>query len=286
MRKALLALAGLFFLLLAYSSFPSTAGSASSPASGWKEIRVSNVDPGRSYRVDGCLTVVSGGVDYVALRLAWHDGLNGYGVQLSDEDATGAASLIGAEQCLSLTDTAPCRSRSALYGVVVSGDGDAVEVDSASLDLTALATTKPCPTPTATPVATATPTSGDKPKEPTAKPEGQATTTTPTPEPLVYPALVNGSFEQARADGTPQAWRKFGGEMRRTSAAVHEGKYAASLRSTTESTKWLYQAVTVKGGHAYRLSAFALKDDPDLAEVYLRISWYESDDATGTATKT
>ena len=32
-------------------------------------------------------------------------------------------------------------------------------------------------------------------------------------EPTLFPALVNGGFEDVREDGTPYGWRKIGGEV-------------------------------------------------------------------------
>jgi hypothetical protein len=96
-------------------------------------------------------------------------------------------------------------------------------------------------------------------------------------------ALRNGSFEEADAEGRPSFWRKYGGELARTSSACFEGQFAAVLRSETTSTKWVYQIVTVQGGKAYVLGGYALKNDAAVAAAYLRISWYASPDASGQA---
>ncbi|MDP2673520.1 MAG: hypothetical protein Q8Q00_01275 [Dehalococcoidia bacterium] len=108
---------------------------------------------------------------------------------------------------------------------------------------------------------------------------------TPTPgaaaEPAFFPSLVNGGFEELRGDGTPYGWHKVGGEMAATSAVHSEGGRAGALTSRTESTKWLFQTVIVRGGSHYRLRAMALKHDAALREALLRVSWYASADGSG-----
>ncbi len=69
--------------------------------------------------------------------------------------------------------------------------------------------------------------------------------------------------------------------MSTTSAVSAQGDRSAALVSRTESTKWLYQTVSVQGGSYYRLRAKALKNDPGVRETLLRVSWYESADGSG-----
>jgi hypothetical protein len=78
-------------------------------------------------------------------------------------------------------------------------------------------------------------------------------------------------------------WQKYGGELTRTNAVRFEGQFAAAFSSQTSSTKWAYQIVTVHGGSAYLLSAYALKADPAVAAAFLRLSWYASPDGSGQA---
>ena len=99
----------------------------------------------------------------------------------------------------------------------------------------------------------------------------------------MFTALVNGGFEEGRQDGTPVGWRKVGGEMARTGEVHGEGAFAAEFTSSTTSTKWMYQTVAVEGGAYYEAVAKALKDDPAAAAVFLRLSWYASEDASGQA---
>jgi hypothetical protein len=95
--------------------------------------------------------------------------------------------------------------------------------------------------------------------------------------------LVNGGFEEADGEGRPLGWRKYGGELRRSSAAKWEGQFAAAFSSQTASTKWAFQTVAVEGGDAYVLSGYALKNDANIESAYLRLSWYASLDGSGQA---
>ena len=136
----------------------------------------------------------------------------------------------------------------------------------------------PTQTPTPTPLATASAT-----PLPTPTPPAPAATPIPPPaeEPAIFSALVNGSFEDARADGSPYGWQKQGGSLTRTASIAAQGAYAAAFSSDTASTKWAHQAVMVLGDHAYEFGGLAYKNSPDLGMVYLRISWYESADGSG-----
>src|SRR3990172_7468997 len=69
--------------------------------------------------------------------------------------------------------------------------------------------------------------------------------------------------------------------MAATGARHSGGGHAAALISRTESTKWLFQTVSVRGGSHYRLRAMALKDDAAVRETLLRVSWYASADGSG-----
>jgi hypothetical protein len=60
-----------------------------------------------------------------------------------------------------------------------------------------------------------------------------------------------------------------------------EGHRALALASASASTKWAYQTVEVAGGNWYEASVDALAGGAQ--EVFLRLSWYESDDASGSA---
>lgn len=126
------------------------------------------------------------------------------------------------------------------------------------------------PTSTKTPLATAT------------------THATDTPTPAVVtdpigPELRNGGFEAMADDGSPASWEKHGGMLSSTISSVHAGTHAARLQSDTESTKWLYQTVSVAGGDWYIFGAWILDDDANVRSASLRVSWYASDDGNGSA---
>ncbi len=251
---------------------------------GWVKQDAQNVTPGQAYRLDGCFTVTAPGLTFVSLRIVWYDQQGGYGDTVKLDQLPGEPWLIGSEQCLSLTNAeAPCAAHSAVYGIVAKGETGALDVSSLEFSLEPAATPTACPTPTPTPTPIPTPTPTPAP-EPTLAPKPSPT---PTPsvltpatsavaEPTLFPTLVNGGFEDVREDGTPYGWRKIGGEISASGAASSEGALSASLLSRTESTKWLYQTVSVEGGAYYRLQAMALKNDPAAREVLLRVSWYGS----------
>jgi len=94
--------------------------------------------------------------------------------------------------------------------------------------------------------------------------------------------LLNPGFEEAAGDA-PDHWSKYGGTLTQVSAPVHGGSRAAHFESNTASTKWIYQVITVTAGTAYVFSAWAVKNDDHIEEVYLRVSWYASIDGSGIA---
>ena len=146
--------------------------------------------------------------------------------------------------------------------------------------------------PTATPPATNTRSPGPSltptpsaSAAPTHTPVATGTSTplpTPTPTPRTRSALINGGFEEAD-EGVLSGWQKYGGELSQSSQRFRSGGHSGALRSTTDSTKWAFQALTISGGSAYKFDAYVLLDDPATREAYLRISWYASDDASGSA---
>jgi hypothetical protein len=142
----------------------------------------------------------------------------------------------------------------------------------------------PAPSSTSTPTASATPpatTTGTRTPTPT---RTATATLTPSPSPIPISAtLRNAGFEDAGADGAPEAWAHFGGAVSVAASPAHSGRYAARIESVTTATKWLYQAVSVEPGAAYEFGAWVLDDDHGVASAFLRMSWYASDDGSGTA---
>lgn len=157
---------------------------------------------------------------------------------------------------------------------------------------TATRTAKPTRTATATrtpksagATATRTPTARRQPtstRVPTATrtPGGTATPTPKAGGTEVFGGyLVNGNFEDV-AEDRPVGWSKFGGTLGITPDAFR-GDYAASLESSTASTKWIYQVVTVEPGSWFAASAMVRLDGT--GDAFIRLSWYASDDGNGTA---
>jgi len=93
--------------------------------------------------------------------------------------------------------------------------------------------------------------------------------------------LLNPGFEDATGS-VPDHWRKYGGTLTQVGSPVHSGSYAARFESNTSSTKWVYQVVSVTQAVVYVFSAWAVKNDTNVEEVYLRVSWYASTDGSGT----
>ena len=285
MPRTALLLAGLGAALI-FGGLAAARGHAS-PAEGeppWVEQQVREVGGGQVYRLDGCLTVTAPGLQSASLRLVWYAEQNGYGSSLLVEDSPANPGLVGSQQCLSVTGAdAPCAARSARYGVIAVEDTTAVTVSGLQFAPDPAATPVACgtPTPVATPTATATPPAAPTPSPTPRHPPGPTPTPEIAAEPAFFPSLVNGGFEELRGDGTPYGWHKVGGEMAATGARHSGGGHAAALISRTESTKWLFQTVSVRGGSHYRLRAMALKDDAAVRETLLRVSWYASADGSG-----
>ncbi len=172
--------------------------------------------------------------------------------------------------------------------VAVRADGSAgtvVYIDDVRLDgappvtlpPTLVATTAPSPTVSANKTMT---------------PSAAALTPTPAPTGMpvrsadtIAPTLRNSGFEGLDAAGMPLAWGKYGGVMS-SDGRSRSGSLAARLESATDSTKWLHQAVTVLPGAWYAFEAWVRHADPGVVSVFLRVSWYSTTDAGGTAIET
>jgi hypothetical protein len=94
--------------------------------------------------------------------------------------------------------------------------------------------------------------------------------------------LVNGGFEAPLGS----EWRVYGGELSRVPGGYGYGYeasgYAARFDSQSLGTKWFYQVVPISPGGTYTFAGWAVKDDPNIYEIFLRISWYESVDGFGS----
>ena len=169
--------------------------------------------------------------------------------------------------------TAPDQARSARLLVMLSASGLASAcVDDLSLaGATALAHRDAhahLPAPSSTPTS---------PPTPTVSP-----TATATEVPMPSGSILNGGFEEGVED-IPAAWQKFGGFLYRSAAFPRSGSFAGALSSSTDSTKWVYQPLSVDPGRSYAFHGFVLKNGPPESTVLLRISWYTSSDASGSS---
>lgn len=239
------------------------------------------VQGGQGYRFNGWALLNDPAVDQIYLEVTWWEaGGSIVGSSFSP------APLTGVDGQYRFLDTGPIVSpeaaRSARVAALVRTTGAfTVYLDDFTFD---------GPVPSPTPVATPDPTSSPTPTTPapTLTPRAEATpspTLAPSPamtEPLVFPQLVNGGFEQPRVDGTPYGWRKHGGEMSTTGDRWVDGSRSLMLKSSTTSTKWAYQTVAVTGGAYYEASALALPG-AGIDAVFIRISWYSSADGSGSS---
>jgi hypothetical protein len=163
-------------------------------------------------------------------------------------------------------------------GAPLATTGDLLYIDDVRIEGAAPATrtptATPTPTETSTPAATATGTRTATPtKTPTQAPASDAVTA----------ELQNAGFEEVDGDGGPAAWQKFGGNLDVAAAPVRSGQHAARFTSESDSTKWVYETVLVDPRATYAFGAWVLDDDAGVAAASLRLSWYASDDGSGSA---
>ncbi|MBK6318054.1 MAG: lamin tail domain-containing protein [Dehalococcoidia bacterium] len=177
------------------------------------------------------------------------------------------------------TDEGPTATQPAATGSAIP-TGGATSTATATATKTATPTKTPTgtrtPSPTHEPTATRTPT---PPKAAGGTPTAPLPTSTPTiPAGSGYGGLLaNGDFEIIR-EGKPAYWEKFGGMMTATGEAAR-GSYSGCIVSETNSTKWLYQVVSVEGGGWYAGGVTARVTGGSAS---VRISWYASDDGSGS----
>ena len=220
-------------------------------------LQTVGVLPGHTYIFSGWEYQNNINEPFISLRICWYEGENGTGIEISQNDSTGIFyypnhySFISTAIC-----TAPPSAHSAkLKGIVrIAAPGLFASVyfdDMTFFETTSSSTPTPTPSPTPTP------------------------TPTPTPKPTCAPNLLltNSGFE----DGTT-GWSTYRGSFSVVESPVQGGSYAAALNYDTVSTIWVYQTVHIRGGESYTFCGYALKNDPNIESVFLRISWYERSD--------
>jgi len=251
------------------------------------------------------------------LRISWYASHDGSGPAISTVDSTSELMdpLPGFRYLTTGPVQAPPDAQAAHVRVMlrpVSNGAaricfdDVTFAHAAAPPATATATSSPTPTatsprPTATPTPTATGTAahGAQPVATaiaTSQPVWTPTITrvvvlvpaTPTsplagrPPPPADSLFVNGGFEDS-SDGELAGWSHYGGVFSQVEEPVHSGGFAGALFSSSSSTKWAYQTVVVTPLHWYEMDAFVHHDHPGVEVVWLRVSWYESGDGSGSA---
>lgn len=261
------------------------------------------INEGQAYEFSAYAFANNPAIDRLYLRIEWLDGgtIAGDDVPMSDW-------LIGDVAQFRRVSTgsrfAPIGVDSARLSLIVATSASATlyadEFSFAGVPGVTPADT-PTPSPTPTPSETPTPTPSETPTPtPAATAPASATpsptsSTTPTPratavatprptpaEPVVFPALTNGGFEQLRDDDTAYGWHKIGGTLG-YGETRRGGLRSLALTSETSSTKWAYQSISVRGGAYYVASVYAAQRNAAPGQLFLRISWYRTPDATGEA---
>lgn len=87
--------------------------------------------------------------------------------------------------------------------------------------------------------------------------------------------LQNPTFE----DGTT-GWQGYGGTLTYTNNPVHTGSRAAVLIAN-EAEAYIFQTVHVLAGHTYIFSGWTYQNDLYEPIIFLRISWYGSENGAG-----
>ena len=240
------------------------------------------------------------------VRISWYSSADGSGEAISTADSTEVLTSDLATFRLLSTGAiqAPPEARSARLRLMLRPAG----TDSATVvfdDAAFVEAVAPSPTPTPSPAPSSEPTrttaqaSGTASTAPTNVPTATRTATatprpsptpvpaataTPVPEPDFFSSLTNGGFEISREDQTPYGWHKVGGIMTVNDTHRMEGELSLELTSASTSSKWAYQAVAVQPSAYYSASAWTLVGAGSEAE--MRVSWYSSEDGSGSALST
>jgi hypothetical protein len=257
--------------------------------------QVAAVQPDDEYEASGWMAGTAAGGPRAFLRISWFDASDQL---VSHSDSAWLPQFDGAFYPLTTgVLLSPSAARKARLSAVVQADSTfAVHLDDLQLAGPAAIPSTPIPPTTPTPPGPPSPTPPlsptPSPARPTPTPRPGKTpspSSSPAPpatpalesEPLVWPELVNTSFEQLRDDGSPLGWRKQGGNIG-ASAVVTDGVRSLALSSQTGSTKWAYQTVGVTGGAYYR-AAVDVDAGQGAEAAFLRLAWYASDDGSGPA---
>ena len=233
-------------------------------------------------------------VESALLRISWYASTDGSGSAVATVDSTAA--LASPKPSFRLLTTGqvmtPPGVHSARLRVLMRPVGQTnavIYIDDVSFDKTG-APMPPTATPTSTVIALPMPTDTPRPTVTDTPVPTSTVAALPTPAPTSSPAaqtgaplrLTNAGFEIGE-DGVPAGWRTFGGLLTKTDAPVRSGTGTGAFFSSSSSTKWLYQTVVAEPEAWYQLDAFVYHNHAWVESVLLRISWYASDDGSGSA---
>jgi hypothetical protein len=234
---------------------------------GWLESDAVPIEPGGTYEASGYGRFVAGSDSSSQLFLVLAFYQTADGIDELEPRIESPSLAVDATDYTRITTgfaTAPPEAHSARVRVRLSPSGPtAACVDDLSLEGPRASPTE---TPSSTPASSPTPT-----VSPTA-----------TEVPMPSGSILNGGFEEGVED-MPAAWQKFGGLLYRSTAFYRSGSFAGAFSSSTDSTKWVYQPLSVDPGRSYAFHGFVLKNGPSDSTALLRISWYSSPDASGSS---
>ena len=244
-----------------------------------------DVQGGAAYRFSGWLYLDDEAVARAFLKTRWFDSS---GNEIYNEQSPPLTIHKPEYQAISTgVMTAPGWAVRARFGILVEPNGPfTVYLDDFSLDgpvYTPGPTPAPTPVPTPQPTAAPSATPSPRPAPAPTQPPGPLPTVATVEPPEFFPTLTNGGFEDLDGDGMPYGWRKAGGQVSVVSEPRLEGSRALRFASATTSTKWVYQTVSVEPGAYYQASAYGLKNDPSVKDLFLRLSWYATDNGDGSA---
>ncbi len=226
------------------------------------------VQPGAYYQLEAFALKNDPNVTAAFLRISWYESEDGTGQALGSSDSAPLETDSPSFRLLSTgVVRAPDDARSAKVKLMLrpaSSAAAAVFFDAVSLAETA-ATPSPPESSTPEPGPPATPSGADR------------------GEPAVFAVLANGGFEDAGQDGRPVGWRQQGGDITIVTEPRSEGDRALAFTSRTGSTKWVYQTVLADPSGYYQAAAQAFAPGGGVKDVFLRVSWYESEDGSGEA---
>ena len=244
-----------------------------------------DVQGGAAYRFSGWLYLGDEAVARAFLKARWFDSS---GNEIYNEQSPPLTIRKPEYQAISTgVMTAPALAVRARFGILVEPNAPFIAyLDNFSLDGPVYT---PGPTAAPTPAPTPQPTGTPSPPPPPGTPPGATQSPTPAPTaapaepPEFFSALTNGGFEDLDGDGMPYGWRKAGGQVSVASEPRLEGSRALRFASASTSTKWVYQTVLAEPGAHYQASAYGLRNSQAVEALFLRLSWYATENGSGTA---